>query len=108
MSSWVYLVLAILLEVCGTSCMKASQGLTRATPAVTMFLCYGASLCSLTMALKGIDMSVAYAVWSGVGVVLITLVGWYCFDESLLASKLLCVGLILAGVVGLNLLGGAH
>lgn len=106
MNGWSYLLCAILLEVCGTSCMKASEGFTRPLPSAAMFACYLASLSSLTMALKDIEVSVAYAIWSGLGIVLITLIGWYCFNEGLAPGKIACVGLIIAGVIGLNLLGG--
>ena len=106
--SWLYLVLAIVLEVSGTTSMKVSQGFTRVMPSVLMFLFYGLSLSALTLALKKIDVSVAYAVWSGVGTALIALIGIVYFREPISATKVAGLALIIAGVVALNLSGGAH
>ena len=65
--TWLYLILAILLEVSGTTCMKLSEGFTKLVPSVLIFVFYTASFGMLTLALKRIDVSVAYAVWSGMG-----------------------------------------
>ena len=65
--SWFYLMLAIILEVSGTTSMKLSQGFTKTLPSIAMFIFYILSLISLTLALKKVDVSVAYAVWSGIG-----------------------------------------
>ena len=105
--SWLYLVLAIMLEVSGTTSMKLSQGFTKILPSVLMFLCYGLSLSALTLALKKIDVSVAYAVWSGLGTALIASVGVLWFREPLNALKIISLLLIIMGVIGLNL-GGVH
>ena len=104
---WAYLVLAIVLEVAGTTSMKLSEGFTRFGPAVAVAVLYGASIYLLTLALERIDVSVAYAVWSGVGTALIAAIGVLWFREPLTALKLISLVLIVAGVVGLNL-GGAH
>ena len=101
--SWVFLLLAILLEVSGTICMKLSEGFTRWGPAVLMFLLYGLSFSALTFVLKKIDVSVAYAIWSGLGTALIGTVGMVWFREPATALKLVSIGLIVMGVVGLNL-----
>jgi small multidrug resistance pump len=106
--SWLYLVLAIVLEVSGTTSMKVSQGFTRIVPSVLMFLFYGLSLSALTLALKKIDVSVAYAVWSGLGTALIAGVGVLWFREPLNAMKIMSLLLIILGVIGLNLGGGVH
>lgn len=106
--SWLYLVLAIACEVVGTTCMKLSEGFTRPWPSVTLFVAYLASLGLLTLALKGLDVSVAYAVWSGLGTALIAAIGVAAFGEALNVSKVVCLLLIIAGVVGLNLSGAAH
>ena len=106
--SWLYLLIAIVLEVTGTTFMKLSDGLTRWLPTVLMFVFYAGSLSCLTMALKSIDVSVAYAVWSGVGTALIVAVGIIAFGEPLTMARLLLIGLIIAGAVGLNLQGGGH
>jgi small multidrug resistance pump len=106
---WLYLMLAIGLEVGGTTSMKLSEGFTRWVPSVAMFVLYGCSLVMLNLALHHkIEIGVAYAVWAGVGVALIAGIGCAFFGESLTAIKVGCIGLIAAGVVGLNLWGGAH
>jgi small multidrug resistance pump len=106
--SWLYLVLAIVLEVSGTTSMKLSQGFTKILPSVLMFLFYGLSLSALTWALKRIDVSVAYAVWSGLGTALIASVGVLWLREPLNALKIISLLLIIMGVIGLNLGGGVH
>ncbi|MBI3652511.1 MAG: multidrug efflux SMR transporter [Acidobacteria bacterium] len=105
---WIYLVLAIVLEVSGTTCMKLSTGFTKALPSVLMFVFYAASFSLLTLALKKIDVSLAYAVWSGMGTALIATIGVLWFNEPLTAVKLISLALIITGVIGLNLSGGAH
>ena len=106
--TWLYLVLAILLEVSGTTCMKLSEGFTRMVPSVLLFIFYTLSFGMLTLALKKLDVSVAYAVWSGMGTALIATIGLLWFKEPLTALKMISLGLIIIGVVGLNLSGGAH
>jgi small multidrug resistance pump len=103
-----YLLLAILFEVSGTTCMKLSQGFTRLWPSIGLGVFYAASLTFLTLALKRIDVSVAYAVWSGLGTALIAIIGVAAFREPLTAVKVGSIVLIILGVVGLNLGGGAH
>jgi small multidrug resistance pump len=106
--SWLYMVLAIVLEVSGTTSMKLSQGFTQVLPSVLMFLFYGLSLGALTLALKSIDVSVAYAVWSGLGTALIATVGVLWLKEPLNALKVVSLMLIIIGVIGLNLSGDSH
>jgi small multidrug resistance pump len=108
MMTWIYLVLAILLEVSGTTCMKLSEGFTRLAPSVLLFVFYALSFGMLTLALKKLDVSVAYAVWSGVGTALIAAIGVFWFKEPVTALKLISLGLIILGVIGLNLSGAAH
>ncbi|HXI91104.1 MAG TPA: multidrug efflux SMR transporter [Blastocatellia bacterium] len=106
--TWLYLVLAILLEVSGTTCMKLSEGFTRLVPSILLVVFYTLSFGMLTLALKKIDVSVAYAIWSGVGTALIASIGVLWFKEPATAMKLISLGLIIMGVVGLNLTGGTH
>lgn len=105
--SWLILVFAILLEVSGTTCMKLSEGFTKLGPSVLMICLYLMSLTGLGLALKKIEVSVAYAIWSGLGTALITAIGILWFRESVTLVKLISIGLIIIGVIGLNL-GGAH
>jgi small multidrug resistance pump len=106
--SWLYLVLAIVLEVSGTTSMKLSHGFTKMLPSVLMFLFYGLSLSALTLALKRIDVSMAYAVWSGLGTALIAVIGVVWLKEPLNTLKIVSLTLIIIGVIGLNLSGGVH
>ncbi|MGD2205142.1 MAG: multidrug efflux SMR transporter [Anaerolineae bacterium] len=100
---WVYLIAAILAEVGGTLSMKLSEGFTKLTPSILVFALYGISLGLLTLALEEIDVSVAYAIWSGVGMALIATVGVLWFKEPMTAIKIVSLGLIILGVAGLNL-----
>jgi len=106
--SYLFLVLAIVLEVVGTSMMKLSEGFTRLVPSVLIFVTYVASTAFLTLALKGIDLGYAYAIWSGLGTAMIMVIGVVIYHEPVTAIKLVSVFLIVAGVVGLNLSGGGH
>ena len=103
MQYYLYLLAAIILEVAGTTSMKLSEGFTRIWPSVAMMVFYLLSLGALTLALKRFDMSMAYAIWSGVGTALITIVGIYLFKEPVSLAKLGSIALIIVGVVGLHL-----
>ena len=101
--SYVLLGLAILLEVCGVACMKLSQGLTRLVPTVLAFMFYGACFGSFMLALRKLDISVAYAIWAGLGTAMVAFVGMAYFKEPISTAKLVSLGTIIAGVVGLHL-----
>jgi small multidrug resistance pump len=103
---WIYLLIAILTEVVGTTMMKVSQGLTRLMPSVLMFVMYGISFVFMALALKKIEVSTAYAIWSGLGTALIATIGILAFRESFNIPKMAGLALIIAGVVLLNLKGG--
>jgi small multidrug resistance pump len=105
---WLYLLLAILFEICGTTSMKLSHGFTRVGPAVLMVLFYVISFTCLTLALKTMDLGIAYAIWAGLGTALIAVIGIIWFKEPLGAIKVVSLVLVIAGIVGLNLSGGAH
>ena len=106
--SYVYLALAIVAEVVATTALTASNGLTRPAPVVIMGLGYAVAFVFLALSLKVIPVGVAYAIWSGVGVVLITGIGWALFRQTLEPPALAGIGLILAGVVVLHLSGAGH
>ncbi|MGE0081361.1 MAG: multidrug efflux SMR transporter [Thiohalomonadaceae bacterium] len=107
MQHWLFLAAAILLEVAGTTSMKLSGGFARLVPSILIFVFYAASFSALTLALKKIEVSVAYAIWSGVGTVLISLIGFLYFHEPASALKVASILLIVVGVVGLHLASGA-
>lgn len=99
---WLYLLIAILTEVVGTTLMKVSQGLTRLIPSVLMFVLYGISFVFMALALKKIEVSTAYAIWSGLGTALIATIGILWFRESINIPKLIGLVLIVGGVILLN------
>lgn len=100
--NWLYLCIAIVLEVVATSALKASDGFTRLWPSVVVVVGYAAAFYLLALTLRSMPVGVVYAVWSGVGVVLITLVGWLVFKQELDFPALLGIGLIASGVIVLN------
>jgi len=100
--AWVYLVAAIAFEVAGTTCMKLAEGFTRLVPSVLIFVFYAISFTFLTLALKRLDVSVAYAVWSGLGTVAIAVIGVAAFGEALTWLKTVSIALVIAGVIGLT------
>jgi len=108
MQHWFFLVGAITLEVAGTTSMKLSEGFTKLLPSVLLFVFYAASFVALTLALKKIEVSVAYAVWSGAGTALIAAIGILYFNETASLLKFISILLIIFGVVGLNLSGVKH
>ena len=103
MAGWLLLLGAIVLEVAGTTAMKLSTGFTRLMPSVLMVVCYAAAFTCLTYTLKHIEVSTAYAVWAGVGTVLIAAIGFVYFTEPVTLGKLFYIELMLVGVIGLNL-----
>ena len=94
---------AILAEVIGTSALKASEGFTRPLPSVLTAVAYVAAFYALSLTLKTVPLGIAYGVWSGVGIVLVSAVGWVLYDQRLDAAALLGIGLILAGVLVIHL-----
>lgn len=105
---YAFLLVAILFEVAATTSMKLSEGFTRPAWAVPMLLAYLISFGFLSLSLRTLDVGVAYAVWAGVGTALIAGVGWAVFREALSPAQLVSLGLVLVGLVGLNLFGPAH
>lgn len=100
---WLYLILAIILELFGTSMIKLSNGLTVLWPTIAMFAGYVLCFIFLSFALKTIDMSVAYAIWSAVGIVLIAIIGIVFFHENITFAKLAGILLIVTGVITVKL-----
>lgn len=102
MSKWLLLSAAIVAEVAGTSFLKASEGFTRLGPSVIVVVGYAAAFYFLSLTLKVIPVGVAYAIWSGVGVALIAVIGWIFYGQRLDAPAILGMGMIIGGVVVLN------
>ena len=100
--AWAVLSAAIVLEVAGTVCMRLSEGFSRFTPSVLIFVFYALSFTLNTMVVRTLGLSVVYAVWSGVGTVLTALIGVLYFREPATAVKMASIGLIVIGVMGLH------
>lgn len=103
MNAWLALVLAIIAEVIGTSALKASDGFSRLWPSLIVVAGYGAAFYLLAMTLKHIPVGITYAVWSGTGTVLITLIGVWVFRQKMDLAGVIGIALIIAGVLVLNL-----
>ena len=104
MNAWLSLAVAILAEVIGTSALKASEGFSRLLPSMVVVAGYGVAFYFLSLTLKQIPVGIAYAVWSGAGTVLITLIGLLVFRQKIDLAGVVGIALIVAGVLVLNLL----
>ncbi|ALN93166.1 MULTISPECIES: DMT family transporter [Lysobacter] len=102
-----YLAIAIAAEVVATSALKASDGFTKTGPTILVAAGYGVAFYFLSLVLKTVPVGVAYAVWSGVGIVLIALIGWLFMKQALDAGALAGIGLIVAGVIVIQLFSKA-
>ena len=103
--SWVILFFAILFEVAGTLTLKFTEGMTRLWPTVLMFAFYLASLFGLSTAVTRIPVGIAYAVWSGVGTLVVAVVGVIWFREHVSVLRVVSTLLVVLGVAGLYLTG---
>lgn len=102
-TAYLYLGIAIVAEVAATTALKASEGFSRLWPSVAVVLGYAVAFYFLSLTLKSIPTGIAYAIWSGVGIVLISVLGWVVYRQTLDMPALLGMGLILAGVLVINL-----
>lgn len=102
---WLLLVVTIVLEVAGTIAMKESFGLTKVVPSVLLFVFYGLCFSLFAIVVKTIDLSVAYAIWAGVGTLCVSLIGMFYYGETVSVVKLLSISLIIIGVIGLKIAG---
>lgn len=100
---YLYLAAAIVAEVIATSALKASDGFSNTIPSIMVVVGYGIAFWFLSLTLKSVPVGVAYAIWSGVGIVLIALVGWIAFNQQLDLPAVLGMGLIIAGVIVMQL-----
>jgi small multidrug resistance pump len=100
---WILLFVAILLEVAGITSMKLSRGFAELVPSIAMPVFYVLSAAAVILALKRLDLSVTYAIWSGVGTALAAMIGIAYFREPLTLIKVASLALVILGVVGLSL-----
>jgi|SRR5690606_25906596 small multidrug resistance pump len=107
MKHWIFLSVAIVAEVIATSALKASEGFTKPLPTIVMAVGYGIAFYLLALTLRTIPVGIAYAIWSGAGIVLITAAAWFLYGQKLDAPAIIGMGLIVAGVVVLNVFSKA-
>ena len=96
---WLYLSIAILAEVIATSSLKAAEGFTRLIPSLIVVFGYGTAFYFLSLTLRTMQVGTAYAIWSGVGTVIISIVAWLFYNQKLDAPSILGMALIISGVV---------
>ena len=100
---YIYLTVAVLAEVAGTSLLKANEGFTKPGPTAIVLIAYGLAFWMLSLSLKTMAVAIVYALWCGAGIVLIAVIGWFVLKQPLDVPALIGMGLILAGVVVINL-----
>ncbi len=110
MKHWLFLFVAIVSETIATSALKSSEGFSRLWPSLLVVAGYATAFYFLALTLRVVPVGVAYAIWSGVGIVLIALAGWFIHGQRLDAPALVGMGLIVAGVVVMNVFSrtGGH
>jgi small multidrug resistance pump len=106
-TTYVLLLMAAGFEVAGTAALHASQQFTRPAPSIAVALCYGASLVLISLTFRTIPIGVVYAIWSGIGIVMVVAIGWVVFGQRLDLPTLCGIALILVGVTVVNLAPGS-
>lgn len=104
MKNWLFLAVAICGEVIATSALKSSDGFTKLMPSIVVVSGYAIAFYFLALALKSIPVGIAYAVWAGLGIVLVAAIGWLLYGQKLDLWAFVGIGLIISGVAVLNLL----
>jgi small multidrug resistance pump len=104
MPAYAYLAVAIAFEVVATSALKASKGFTVLVPSLIVMIGYGVAFYSLSLALRGVPLGIAYGMWSAIGIVLVSIAGWLLYQQRLDFPALVGLGLIVAGVLVIQLL----
>ena len=105
---YLYLALAISLELIGTTCLKYSEGFTKLYPSLATLAAYGLCFYLFSKSLLYLHLSNAYAIWCAIGIVAATLISVFLFNEALSPAGYFAIALIVAGVIILNLFGPAH
>lgn len=101
--NYLYLAIAVLFEVVATTALKETQGFTRLLPSLVVVAGYGLAFYFLSLPLRFMPVGVVYALWCGAGIILITAIGWLWFRQALDLPALIGMGLIMAGVIVINL-----
>ncbi len=108
MNAWTYLFIGIVFEVIGTTCLKLSNGFSEITWSALCIACFVAAMYVLSLSVRTLDISIVYAIWSGVGIALISLIGVFFFHEQITFLKLFFIALIVIGVIGLQSISPNH
>lgn len=103
--TWLQLILAIAAEVIGTSCLRLSEGFSRPIPSLVVLAAYSTSMLLLSRVVQSIPLGITYALWSGIGIVAITIVGILAYRQIPTPGQLVGIALITAGVITVNLTG---
>ncbi|HSI46440.1 MAG TPA: multidrug efflux SMR transporter [Methylophilus sp.] len=103
MKYWLFLAIAIISEVTATSSLKASEGFTKLLPSIVVVIGYSLSFYFLSLTLKAIPIGITYAIWAGLGIVLLAIIGWVFYGQQLDTPALIGIAFILAGVLIMNL-----
>lgn len=102
MTAWMYLLIAGILEMIWATGLKYTDGMSKLWPTVGTLIAMAASVWFLSIAMKSLPLGTAYAAWTGIGAVSIAIIGILFFQEPITFARIACIGLILAGVVGLK------
>jgi len=105
--NWFFLATAILFETIGTTALKASDGFTKLWPTVISVIGYIVAIYLLSLVLRSIPVGIAYAIWSGLGIVFIAIIGYFTFNQRLDGAAVLGLTLIIAGILVINLFSSA-
>ncbi|MBM3617140.1 MAG: QacE family quaternary ammonium compound efflux SMR transporter [Alphaproteobacteria bacterium] len=100
---YVYLLISVVAEVIGTSTLKATEEFTRFWPTALMVVCYGIAFYSMTHVMKVLPIGITYAIWSGLGIVLVSLISWIYYGQKLDMAAIAGIALIITGVLVINL-----
>jgi len=100
--NWFYLAIAIVSEVIATSALKAAEGFTQLVPSIVVVVGYAAAFYFLSLTLRTLPIGIAYAAWSGIGIVLVSMIGWFVYRQPLDTAAIIGISLIIIGVVILN------
>ncbi|MDX9833861.1 MAG: SMR family transporter [Desulfobulbus sp.] len=100
--TYLYLAIAIIAEVTATTALKASEEFTRITPSVVVILGYGVAFYFMTLVLRDIPIGITYAIWSGLGIVLVTIIGFFFYKQTLDIPAIIGISLIVSGVIVIN------
>jgi small multidrug resistance pump len=99
MNPWLILCLSIVLEVCGTVCLKLSDGMSRPLPILGVILFYLSAFALMSTSLKSLEIGIVYAIWAAAGTALIAIIGIVFFGESIASGKIVGLAFVIAGVV---------